>query len=340
MENIELDKIVELWKENIDSNDFNTLYADIPFCSQICSYCKFRKNYMYSEKNVDNYLNLLEKEMEFYSPIFKSKYISSFFVGGGSPSVLNPIQMNKLKKMIVGLYNINTEENGARTIELNPADLTLEKIEAIFNDNFFNRVSMGIQSFSQNVLAKNKRMYVGIDQLNSIIETIKYYNKDININIDLMVGINGETESTIVESFNALNDSDINLITLYTNSNKEKDEAFVDMFEKAIKKIDASKYEMYAMDNDREVEVKNSHLFFRKDNIKAYDYIYSLGPMISNRIGFGPMAQSQIKKLNLLYARDDALDFFKSKFEYEYKIADESDEGVLNFFHRNNKWIS
>lgn len=335
---IDIKEILNLWEKNIDNNNYNTLFVDIPFCIQKCNFCIHNKYLFKNEDEVDNYLELLKNEMKFYSDIFKSKYISSLYVGGGSPSILNENQINILKDLITTYYNINIEENGQRTIELNPADLTPNKIEALFNNPLYNRVSIGIQNFSKDILSKNHRKYTSPQQLKNIIDLIKYYNKDINVNIDLMVGI-GETKEEFVESFNLLNNIDLNLITVYVNTAIKRDEKLIKDFDFIMKNINKNRYMIHWLDNDKDVEVKACYLFFNKSNIKEYDYIYSLGPSISNRIGFGPLAESQINNINFFYYRDKSLNFFDSKFYYHYKTEPEFVIKDFNKFKLNNKWI-
>lgn len=339
MQPITKEKIFKLWEENSGSKDFNTLYADIPFCSQSCLYCKYRKNYRYSPNNVDGYLDTLEKEMEYFSPLFKDKYISALFIGGGSPSVLNPKQIGRFNNMVTSLFNINVEENGTRTIELNPADLTVEKIKEIFSSGLYNRASMGIQSLSQDVLGKNRRMFIDVDTLKRIVEAIRYFNHDTNINIDLMVGIEGETEETIIDSFNQLNSVDLNLVTLYINTSIKRDEQLLAKINNVLGGIDHSRYEMHGIDNDKDVLVKNAYLFFNKSNMKLYDYMYSLGPPIANCVGFGPLAQSHINNINFFYNRDDAIDFSKSQYVYEYRVESELGRENLKIYQRGDKYI-
>lgn len=334
---ISLDEIVKLWEENINNNDYNTIYIDIPFCTQKCSYCIYNKYTFSNEKELDNYLDLLEKEMEFYSKIFKEKYISALYVGG-SASVLNHQQNNRLKSLITSYYNINIEENGLRTIELNPADLNIQKIESIFNNPLYNRASLGVQNFSKNVINSNHRRYVSIEDIDEIIKLIKYYNDDININIDLMIGI-GESSEEFISSFNSLKNSNINLITVYINAILPQSKELTEKFNFIMKNLDLERYNVHWLDNNENTEVKSCYLFFNKNKIKTYDFIYSLGPSISNRIGFGPLAESQINNINFFYNRDKSLDFFKSKFYCHYKTESEFVKKDFNKFKINNKWI-
>ena len=80
------------------------------------------------------------------------------------------------------------------------------------------------------------------------------------------------------------------------------------------------------------------HLFFNKSNEKTYNYLYSLGPLMSNRIAFGPLSESEIKNIQLAYIRDLDLDFLKSKYSTK-NINISVDNDITNkIFKINDKY--
>ena len=97
-----------------------SIYIHIPFCSNICSYCDFAKFY-YNSDWVDNYLLSLEKEIKLN---YKGEVVDTIYIGGGTPTVLNTNQLEKLLK-ITNLFKKNDIEF---TVETN-VDLSLEKIK-------------------------------------------------------------------------------------------------------------------------------------------------------------------------------------------------------------------
>ena len=70
----------------------NSLYIHIPFCRSICSYCDFCKMY-YNEKYVKSYLTSLEKEV---CSLYKGDTLKTIYIGGGTPSCLDKLYLNKL----------------------------------------------------------------------------------------------------------------------------------------------------------------------------------------------------------------------------------------------------
>ena len=116
-----------------------SVYIHIPFCSNICSYCDFSKFY-YNSNWVDNYLESLEKEIKLN---YKGEMVDTVYIGGGTPTVLNIEQLEKLLK----LTNLFNKEIIEFTVETN-VDLSLDKIK-LLKQYGVNRISIGMQTISQ-----------------------------------------------------------------------------------------------------------------------------------------------------------------------------------------------
>ncbi|MDB2153629.1 radical SAM family heme chaperone HemW [Clostridium butyricum] len=156
-----------------------SLYIHIPFCKQKCLYCDF-PSYAGKESLINEYIRALNEE------ILKkcSKYkIASIFVGGGTPSYLNEINLESLLKTI---NLLDFKDEFEFTIECNPGTLNEEKLALMKNYNV-NRISMGLQTTNDNILKE-------IGRIHSFEEFKKNYNQARkagfeNINVDLMFGL-------------------------------------------------------------------------------------------------------------------------------------------------------
>ena len=84
------------------------------------------------------------KEIKSRKDYLNGEVISSIYFGGGTPSILTTSEINTFLKTIYKFYQVN--DDSEITIECNPDDVSLEKIE-VWKKNSFNRVSLGIQSF-------------------------------------------------------------------------------------------------------------------------------------------------------------------------------------------------
>ncbi|MEO2738021.1 radical SAM family heme chaperone HemW [Clostridium butyricum] len=156
-----------------------SLYIHIPFCKQKCLYCDF-PSYAGKESLINEYIRALNEEILRKCSKYK---IASIFVGGGTPSYLNEINLESLLKTI---NLLDFKDNFEFTIECNPGTLNEEKLVLMKNYNV-NRISMGLQTTNDNLLKE-------IGRIHSFEEFKKNYNQARkagfeNINVDLMFGL-------------------------------------------------------------------------------------------------------------------------------------------------------
>jgi oxygen-independent coproporphyrinogen III oxidase len=121
------------------------LYIHIPFCLSKCGYCSF-----YSIKSLNlipDFIDALKKEIKFYSKLFKS--FDTIYIGGGTPSLLSPQQLEIILKTVGKIYQIDPHTE--ITIEVNPGDVSLEYFRALRSLGI-NRLNIGIQSFDNQIL--------------------------------------------------------------------------------------------------------------------------------------------------------------------------------------------
>ncbi len=155
------------------------VYLHLPFCSSICSYCDFPK-VLYDKKYIDRYLDCLEEEV-------KSRYLDeevvSIFIGGGTPTALDDYELEKLLK-ITKIFQVKEEYEF--TVESNVESLTEEKIK-LLREYGVNRVSLGVQSFREEILRELNRHH---DQamVKDVVYQLKKYGIQ-NISMDYIYGV-------------------------------------------------------------------------------------------------------------------------------------------------------
>jgi coproporphyrinogen III oxidase-like Fe-S oxidoreductase len=126
-------------------------YIHIPFCEHICYYCDFNKVFLEGQP-VDEYVEMLLKEMKIMIEKYPVKKLETLYVGGGTPTSLSAKQLDRL---LSGARDILPFEDGKEfTVEANPGDLTQEKLRVMKNYGV-NRLSMGVQTFDNQLLKKN-----------------------------------------------------------------------------------------------------------------------------------------------------------------------------------------
>src|SRR5699024_1007381 len=87
--------------KNIDYQNGYSLYVGIPFCPSICLYCSFSSSPLERWRDrVDEYLDALLKELDFISEAMKNKTLDTIYIGGGTPTTLEPEQLRRLLKHI------------------------------------------------------------------------------------------------------------------------------------------------------------------------------------------------------------------------------------------------
>lgn len=164
------------------------LYIHIPFCHQICHYCDFNKVF-FKDQPVDGYIDSLGKELALWNQEGAlDKPLETIFLGGGTPTSLTPQQLEKLLGYIH--QYVPMADNLEWTSEANPDELTKEKMQVLF-DGGVNRLSMGVQSFDEDLLKRLGRTHSNGDVAKAV-ESARAVGFT-NLSFDLMYGLPGQT---------------------------------------------------------------------------------------------------------------------------------------------------
>lgn len=165
------------------------VYIHIPFCHQICNYCDFNKVF-FKNQPVDEYIEAIGQEMRMTvekNPTAFTK-IETIFLGGGTPTSLSVEQLTRLMELIHLYLPVNNVTEFSS--EANPDELTYDKL-LVLKTYGINRLSLGVQSFNQEILKKLGRTHSN-DHVFSTLRDAKKVGFD-NISIDLMYGLPGQT---------------------------------------------------------------------------------------------------------------------------------------------------
>ncbi len=158
------------------------IYIHIPFCKSKCAYCDFYSvaNTNYKEKLVD----AICKEIEIRSNYLSHEKVQTLYLGGGTPSMLNVYEIEKLMNCLQKYYTIETDHE--ITLEANPDDLNAAYLKGLKSLGI-NRLSIGIQSFSDGDLKLMRRRHSAIQAVNSVKEAQNQGFK--NLSVDLIYGL-------------------------------------------------------------------------------------------------------------------------------------------------------
>lgn len=164
-------------------------YIHIPFCQKKCYYCDFCA-YMNVEARIDSYIKNLKKEIRLYQERL-SVDIDSIYIGGGTPSYIDPVY---IKEIIDEVRKFKISDLKEFTIECNPNSISKEKL-AIYKDIGINRISLGVQSFDDEVLKEIGRNHTADIALKDI-DMIRDAGFD-NLSFDLMLNLPRQTYKSV-----------------------------------------------------------------------------------------------------------------------------------------------
>ena len=296
------------------------LYVHIPFCVSKCNYCDFN-SFKLNKELKDRYIKDLKKEMILYKDEFREKEITSIFLGGGTPSILESEEIKEIFFYIKSNFNI--KKDAEITIECNPGTLSKEKLITM-KDLGINRLSIGLQATQESHLR-----YIG--RIHTYEEFVKNYKEALdigfkNINIDLMYALpnqNFDEWKDSLEKIVKLNPSHISAYSLIL----EEGTKLHDMYEKN---------EVEMIDEDTDIKMYNYTINYLKDNgYNQYEISnYSKSGFECNHnilywkcnhyIGLGPGASGYIN--NYRYNNLESLNDYHEKLLNNEKPIDFIDE--------------
>ncbi len=251
-------------------------YVHIPFCTQICYYCDFSKVFIKNQP-VDAYLQALIREFRSYD----ITELRTLYIGGGTPTSISAVQLDYLLTELSRDLNLNTLEEF--TIEANPGDLTVDKIE-VLQKSAVNRVSLGVQTFNDKHLKRIGRSH-NEAQIYSTIDAFKTAGFQ-NISIDLIYALPGQTMDDVrsnVAKALSLNIPHLSLYSLILEHhtvfmNKMRrgklhlptEDLEAEMFEYIISEMERNGFEHYEISNFTKPGFESRHNLMYWDNVEYY----------------------------------------------------------------------
>lgn len=171
-----------------------SLYIGIPFCPSTCLYCSFTSYPIAAyRKHVDRYLDCLAQEMEYVSEAYRDKILDAVYIGGGTPTTLEPQQLERLLGCLTSLFDFSTVQEF--TVEAGRADsITRDKLEVLRRYGV-SRISVNPQTMKQETLDIIGRQ-ASVEQVEAAYRLARETGFD-NINMDLILGLPGEDEADV-----------------------------------------------------------------------------------------------------------------------------------------------
>lgn len=164
-----------------------SLYIHVPFCVRKCYYCGFYST-PYDQLVADDLISAIDRELDSHRDLIRSAGIRSLYLGGGTPTSLDDPQLSRLCSSVH--RHADLSEAVEMTVEANPNTLSPSKL-ALLLDGGANRLSLGVQSFDDDMLSWLGRIHTG-EQAKRAFRSARDAGF-ANISIDLIYGVPGLT---------------------------------------------------------------------------------------------------------------------------------------------------
>ncbi len=161
-----------------------SLYLHLPWCVKKCPYCDFNSHELRTAAPVDSYVDALLADLEADLPMVWGRTLSSIFIGGGTPSLFPPAAIGRLLSAVAA--RIPLRPGAEITMEANPGALESGPL-ADYRQAGVNRLSLGVQSFSDHSLSQLGRVHDGSTALQAMEQAGKAGFDSINL--DLMYAL-------------------------------------------------------------------------------------------------------------------------------------------------------
>jgi len=184
------------------------IYIHIPFCRKRCSYCDFHFSTSF-EKYRGDLIRKIGEEIEFRKSELNEQ-IDTIYIGGGTPSILAPAELDLLLNQIFKHYKTTSLDEV--TLEVNPEDVDANKL-TYWKSLGVNRLSIGLQSIKEQDLRWMNRAHAAKDGKDAIrLAAQKGFNR---ISADIMYGLPDLTTHQWVDTLEQIVRLPINHISTY-----------------------------------------------------------------------------------------------------------------------------
>jgi oxygen-independent coproporphyrinogen-3 oxidase len=178
--------------------DINELgiYLHIPFCRSLCPYCPYNKE-LYQDDMVKRYTTSVIKEIDYYASIVGRKPVTSFYIGGGTPTTMLGNGIEQIINHIYKSFNMKCHVH----IESHPDDLSQENMNIL--------KSLGVKYLSVGVEALQDRHLNTLNRSYSVSEVKQAVERAVNVgfecvNVDFIFALPGQTYKEIEQAGHGL----------------------------------------------------------------------------------------------------------------------------------------
>ena len=189
-----------------------SLYVHLPFCATLCYYCACNKVVTRKREPLQEYLDLLRREIDLIAPHFGNRFVSQLHWGGGTPTFLEDDEVTALMHLLRENFQFRDDSEGEFSIEIDPRTVDANRIQHLRSAGF-NRLSLGIQDFNPDVQKAVNR--VQSFELTRDVLSAARRSGFRSVSVDLIYGLPKQTEATFSTTLNQVVELRPNRISNY-----------------------------------------------------------------------------------------------------------------------------
>ena len=190
-----------------------SLYVGVPFCPTTCLYCSFSSCTIGAYRSkVPAYLDAVSRELEEIKRLFPETPVHSVYFGGGTPTSLEPAELAMLLRKVEETFDLS--ETVEWTVEAGrPDSITVDKLR-VMKKHAVNRISVNPQTFKQETLDLIGRHHT-VEEVKEAFALARAEGFD-NINMDLILGLPGETLADVERTYEEVKRCDPDSLTVHS----------------------------------------------------------------------------------------------------------------------------
>jgi coproporphyrinogen III oxidase-like Fe-S oxidoreductase len=205
--NIVLEKRIPLLERSFQDIEELGIYLHIPFCEQICPYCPYNKE-IYNPDLAGRYTQAVKNEINFYSDLIGNKPVSSFYIGGGTPTTMLYSGLEEILKHVFKMFNMQCDIH----MESHPNHLSSDNLNTIISMGV-NHLSIGVEALQDRHLKTLNRPYT-VEEVRATVERAASKNFKC-VNLDVIFALPGQTYNEVEQAGHALVEMAVDQVATY-----------------------------------------------------------------------------------------------------------------------------
>jgi oxygen-independent coproporphyrinogen-3 oxidase len=206
-ERIVLKSSVPSLEDRLEGIEEFGLYLHIPFCRQICPYCPYNKE-LYRPSVASQYVEALRREIDSYARLVGNRPVTSFYIGGGTPTTMLYSGLGEIMEHIFCAFNMRCEIH----MESHPNDLSYENLETIKSFGV-EHLSMGVEALQDRHLRTLQRPYT-VREVKGAVERAVAAGFEC-VNVDLIFALPDQTMGEVEQAGRELVELGVDQVAAY-----------------------------------------------------------------------------------------------------------------------------